>query len=107
MQVELLFFEGCPSQAAFLPRLRKLLDQAGENADVEQRLVQSDEAAQRERFLGSPTLRIDGVDVDPHAGERSDYGLRCRLYPTAEGVQGMPPDAWVLAALARAASKRR
>ena|SRR5215207_3401039 len=106
MQVELLFFEGCPSHAAFLPRLRTLLDRAGENADIEQRPVQSGEAAQRERFLGSPTLRIDGVDVDPHAGERSDYGLGCRLYPTAEGLQGMPPDAWVLEALARAAGER-
>ena len=106
MHVELLFFEDCPSHAAFLPRLRKLLNQAGVTAEIEQRRVQSDEAAHAERFLGSPTLRIDGVDIDPHAGERSDYGLRCRLYPTAEGLQGMPPDAWVLDALTRATGKR-
>ena len=102
MTIEVLYFQGCPSHAAFRPRLRELLAQAGVNAPVHEVPVESEEAAQRERFLGSPTLRIDGVDVDPHAGERSDYGLRCRLYPTAEGLQGTPPDALVLDALARA-----
>jgi hypothetical protein len=91
MQIELLFFDDCRSHAALLPRLRKLLDRAGVNADIEQPLVQSDEAAQRERFLGSPTLRIDGVDIDPRAGEQSDYGLRCRLYPTAEACRARRP----------------
>jgi hypothetical protein len=101
MTIELLYFHGCPSHAAFLPRLRELLAQAGVDAPIEQRQVQTDADAQRERFLGSPTLRIDGVDVDPDAGERTDYGLRCRLYPVAGGLRGVPPDEWVLAALRR------
>src|SRR3954453_10007452 len=104
MKVELLYFEGCPSRDAFLPRLHGLLAQAKVYVAVKQRRVESDEAAQRERFLGSPTLRVDGVDVDPGAAGRTDYGLKCRLYPTDEGLRGAPPDAWVLEALARAAS---
>jgi hypothetical protein len=100
MKIELLYFDGCPSHEAFLPRLRELLARAGaRDAPVQQRRVESDAAAQCERFLGSPTLRVDGVDVDPGAGERHDYGLKCRLYPTADGLAGTPPDAWVLAAL--------
>jgi hypothetical protein len=102
MTIELLYFDGCPGHEAFLPRLHELLDRAGVEAPVQQRRVQSDEDARRERFLGSPTLRIDGVDVDPGAGLQTDYGLRCRLYPTAEGLRGTPPDEWVLAALQRA-----
>ena len=81
MKVELLYFDGCPSHEAFLPRLLELLARADVEAPVEQRRVESDEAAQRERFLGSPTLRVDGVDIDPGAGDRTDYGLKCRLYP--------------------------
>lgn len=104
MKVELLYFDGCPSHEAFLARLEDLLGCAGVDVAVEQRRVESDAVAQSECFLGSPTLRVDGVDVEPGAGERSEYGLRCRLYPTAGGLRGAPPDEWVLDALTRAAS---
>ena len=102
MRIELLYFDGCPSHEAFVPRLHELLARAEVEVPVEQRRVESDEAAQSERFLGSPTLRVDGVDIDPGAGQRSDYGLKCRLYPTQEGLRGAPPDEWVLSALQRA-----
>ena len=102
MRIELWYFDGCPSHEAFLPRLRDLLAQGRLEVAVELRRVESDAVAQRERFLGSPTLRVDGIDVDPDAGGRTDYGLKCRLYPTSEGVRGIPPDEWVLAALRRA-----
>jgi hypothetical protein len=105
MKVELLFFDGCPSHEAFLPRLRELLAQAELEVHVAQRRVQSHEAAQRERFLGSPTLRVNGVDVEPGAGDRSDYGLKCRLYPTSEGLRGTPPDEWVVDALQQAVGR--
>ena len=62
------------------------------------------EAAEGERFLGSPTVRVDGEDIEPDAGERSPFGLKCRPYATPEGLRGLPPDEWVLAALARAGS---
>ena len=106
MTIELLYFDGCPSREAFLPRLRELIAQAGVDAPVLQRRVESDDAAQQERFLGSPTLRIDGVDVDPGAAQRDDYGLKCRLYPTPDGLRGVPADEWVFGALMRAARER-
>ena len=103
MTIELLYFDGCPSHEAFLPRLRELLAQAGVDAPVLARRVESADAAQRERFLGSPTLRIDGVDIDPGAAQREDFGLKCRLYSTPSGLRGTPADEWVLDALARSA----
>jgi hypothetical protein len=102
VRIELLYFAGCPSHEAFRPRLIELLGQAGVHAPVDERRVESGPAAQRERFLGSPTLRVDGVDVDPGAADRTDYGLKCRLYRTDEGLLGTPPDEWVLDALRRA-----
>jgi hypothetical protein len=50
-----------------------------------------------------PRLRIDGADIEPGASDRRDYGLTCRLYPTAGGLAATPPDAWVLDALRAAA----
>jgi hypothetical protein len=104
MTIELLYFDGCPSHEAFLPRLRALLAQVGVDAQVAERRVESDDDARRERFLGSPTLRVDGIDVEPDASDRTGYGLKCRLYRTDEGLSGTPRDEWVLAALRRAAA---
>ncbi len=106
MNVEVLYFDGCPSHESLLPRLRELMAQAGVDVAVQLTQVESVEAAERERFLGSPTLRIDGEDVDPTASERSDFGLKCRLYPGAEGLRGTVPDELVLAALTRAREPR-
>jgi hypothetical protein len=106
MKIEVLYFEGCPSFEAFLPRLEELLGRAELDVAVEHRRVGSDAGAQNARFLGSPTLRVEGVDVEPGAPERSDYGLKCRLYRTADGLRDAPPDEWVLDALGRAATTR-
>jgi len=102
MKVEVLYFDGCPSHRALMPKLRELMEEAGVDVPVELRRVESVEAADRERFLGSPTLRIDGQDVDPPASERTDFGLKCRLYATAGGLRGTVPDDLVIAALTRA-----
>lgn len=99
VKIELLYFDGCPGHAELRARLPRLLEQAEVDATIEERSFDSERAARRERFLGSPTLRIDGHDVDPDAADRHHYGLRCRLYPTEDGLQRAPPDAWVTNAL--------
>lgn len=106
MKLEVLYFDGCPSHEALMPRLRMLMAPVGVDAPVELRHVESVEAAEPERFLGSPTLRVDSEDVDPTAGERTDFGLKCRLYPSPDGFRGTVPDEFVVAALARARDAR-
>ena len=99
MKVELLYFDGCPSYEILLPKLRELLDREGVGDEIELRQVESLEAAEGERFLGSPTVRVDGADVDPGAGERRDFGLKCRLYRSNEGTSGLPPEGWIIQAV--------
>jgi hypothetical protein len=103
MKIELLYFDGCPSYAELLPRLRELLASEGIEQQIELQRVETPEEAERERFLGSPTVRVDGEDIDPSAKARRDYGLECRLYRTKEGLVRTPPEAWVRAALRHAA----
>jgi hypothetical protein len=98
--IELLYFDGCPNHDELVPHLRELLAKAGIDAAIELRHVETVEDAERERFLGSPTVRVDGRDVDPGAEGRDDYGMKCRLYATADGLRGTPPDAWILSAVA-------
>lgn len=99
MTVEMLHTEGCPNAADYLPRLRQLVARTGVSEPVRVRVVPGHDEAQRERFLGSPTVRVNGRDVDPAADERRDYGLSCRLYAGPDGLRGTPPDEWVLAML--------
>jgi len=102
VRIEVLYFEGCPGHTALIASLPELMIQACVDESIRLTAVESVADAHRERFLGSPTLRIDGQDVDPDASRRNDYGLKCRLYRTAAGLRGTVPDELVLAALTRA-----
>jgi hypothetical protein len=63
------------------------------------RAVETPEAAELERFLGSPTIRVDGRDIDRTAEARTDFGLKCRLYRHGDDLVRSPPEAWLRAAL--------
>ena len=99
MRIEILYFEGCPGYAELAPHVRTLIADAGVEADVHVVEVGDPGSALRQRFLGSPTLRVDGVDVEPAAEQRDDYGMKCRLYATAEGLRRLPSDDLILEAL--------
>jgi hypothetical protein len=101
VRIELLYFDGCPNHEALLPRLREVVADTDASADVHLRRITDDRTARRERFLGSPTVRVDGRDVEPDAEYRTDYGMKCRLYRTAAGLSGQPPEEWLRAALRR------
>ena len=98
--IELLHFDGCPGHERLLPTVERLVAEYGGSLRV--RAVETVEAAEAERFLGSPSLRVNGVDVDPGAADRTDFGLKCRIYRSAEGQSGVPPEGWVRAALEHA-----
>ena len=102
--VQVLWVEGCPHCQTLLRGVEALLARTGHPARVELRRVRSAGEARALRFLGSPTLRIDGRDVDPAAEGRTDYGIGCRLYSAADGMSGTPPAALVLRALEAAAA---
>jgi hypothetical protein len=104
MEIELLYFDDCPGHAELRERLPRLLEQAGVKTTIQERRIDSEDEAIAQRFLGSPTLRIDGHDVDPPAHLREDYGLRCRLYPSAQGLQRRPADAQITKALGASGS---
>ncbi|MBE0447846.1 MAG: DUF2703 domain-containing protein [Actinobacteria bacterium] len=78
------------------------MDELGIDQPVEVVDVQSDEQANEKRFIGSPTIRINGLDVDRNARGVTDYGLRCRIYQTEKGLQGWPSKKMVLSAFKEA-----
>jgi hypothetical protein len=99
VKVELLYFEGCPGYETVLERVRRLLHDAGGDTDIELRRVETPEAATAARFLGSPTVRVDGRDIERGAEDRTDFGLKCRLYRGPGGASPVPPEQWLIDAL--------
>ena len=107
MRVELLYWEGCPSHPAALADLREAMSAlALDPGAISVREISTQADAERERFVGSPTIRIDGADVQPTGGE--PFGLTCRIYERRNGrVSPTPDPADVRAALAAAHDERR
>ena len=91
MKVELLWWEGCPSYPETLADLQGVLAEEGVDAEVELVEVETDEQARTERFPGSPTVRLDGVDAIPPP-ETEPFSLTCRLYRLRDGRISATPD---------------
>jgi hypothetical protein len=83
-RIEFLYWEGCPSHPEALELVQQVLAERGLDAELELREVHTHEEAEELRFPGSPTIRVDGRDVDP-AGAQAAPSLSCRLYRLADG----------------------
>lgn len=90
MKVELFYFDSCPSYLKALENARQALRLEGLAEDVDLVNVLSEQDAQDKRLIGSPTIRIDGVDVEgPEADERG-YAYGCRVYSDNGHMAGWP-----------------
>jgi hypothetical protein len=101
MNVEILTFEGCPNAEAARELAQRIVAELRPDAAVEHVDVADPAAAERLRFLGSPTIRVNGVDIEPGAGERTEYVYACRIYRTERGAEGIPDERWLRDALRR------
>jgi hypothetical protein len=97
--IEVLMFEGCPNVEATLAEVRTAIAATNESVDVKIVPVDDVEAAVRLRFLGSPTVRVDGIDIEVSASARNDYGLQCRIYENGGRLQGVPSAESIVSAL--------
>jgi hypothetical protein len=82
--VEFLYWAGCPSHPEARELLEEILQARGADAAVNVREVRTQEEARKLAFPGSPTIRIDGRDVDP-AGAEEPPSLSCRIYRLPNG----------------------
>lgn len=88
LSVEFLYFRDCPGREATLALLDRVLEEEGAAAEVVQIEVPGPDAAEEHRFVGSPSIRIDGVDLEgPEVEAAMGYGWRCRQYGEAEPGQ--------------------
>jgi hypothetical protein len=85
VKIEFFFWEDCPSHPKAWDLLQEVLAEEGVQADVERIEVVTDEEAARWSFPGSPTIRVDGVDVDAMGAGQMGTALTCRVYVLEDG----------------------
>jgi hypothetical protein len=102
-RVEILYFDGCPNHEAARAIVERVAAELRLEPEIDGVRVLDADAAAQLRFLGSPTVRVDGRDVEPGAEEREDFVFSCRVYRSERGISGQPDVDWVRKALSRAA----
>ena len=101
MKVEIFYFQGCPNYKPASERLRAVIRQEGISADINEIEVPNEASAKDLCFLGSPTIRVNGVDIEPASRNAGVTGFACRRYP-----DGLPSTEMILAALREARGQR-
>jgi hypothetical protein len=84
-KIEFLFWEDCPSHPEAWKRLQEVMAELGVETPVEKIEVLTDEEAGRLSFPGSPTIRVDGTDIDPTGAAQMGTALTCRVYVLEDG----------------------
>ena len=86
-RIELLYFESCPLYKDALENLRAVLAKHQIDIEVELVNVDSPEKTERLRFYGSPSIRVNGVDLE---GRDNGYSYTCRIYEINDQQLGVP-----------------
>lgn len=75
LEIECLFAPGCASRQDTVDLVDKAVGEQGLAAAIREIVIASPEEAVRSRFLGSPSIRVNGRDIEPGADGRSDFGM--------------------------------
>jgi hypothetical protein len=97
MKVEVLYFEGCPNHKAAVERVQSVMNEQGIAPNLAEVEVPDAEAAKAVGFLGSPSIRVNGLDIDPTSRTATGSGFACRYY-----AGGLPSEDMIRAALREA-----
>jgi hypothetical protein len=102
MKVEIFYFSGCPNHLPAVGLVREALQQEGVSAELVEVEVNDVATARLVRFLGSPSIHVNGQDVEPSARSAQGFGMTCRTYTNQGQRAGVPPVDWIRAAVREA-----
>jgi hypothetical protein len=103
--IDVLYVEECPNYPDTLALVQRVGTELGIDVELRTTLIADQAAAEGARFPGSPTVRVDGRDVEPGSQPPAEYTLACRLYRLEHRFAGQPEERWVREALLRAAGR--
>ena len=99
MNIRFLYYEDCPSHETALERLQMVMNQENISSEVEVIKVETEDQANSWKFVGSPTILINGEDIVPPP-EDAQYNLTCRAYRLENGrISPLPSEIMIRDAL--------
>ena len=104
VRIEILARADCDSRGMAISVVERAVEEIGVPADVEIIEVKTLAQAKKLLFPGSPTVRVDGRDVDRQPNGGGDVSLGNRIYRTERGLAGWPDEQWVREAILLAAA---
>ena len=104
MQIELLWFDGCPNHESARAAVAQVLASRGLEPELIESIRVDAATAVDVQFPGSPTIRVDGRDIEPGFQDPGTYALSCRVYATSTGLRGQPETTWIERAIEYALS---
>ena len=104
MKIEFLYFDGCPSWIPALQNLKAVVSETFQESEIRLIHIRSVEDAERHNFQGSPSIRVDGSDME---GKDEGYGYKCRLYEEDGRLSGVPSTELIQKCLNRLSDKQK
>ncbi len=104
MTVEVFYIDGCPNHRPTVDRVKELLNDLRSPAELIEVPVTDLGSALAYGFLGSPTVRVNGIDVEPAARTSNQFGFMCRTYLDGTNREGVPSVELIRQALEQAQS---
>jgi len=99
MKIELLYVRDCPNHDPTIEAVRGVLLESGLPLEISEIEISSPTQAMTFLFPGSPTVRVDGKDVEPGFSSPSNFGVSCRSYLVNGRRQGVPDREWIREAI--------
>ena len=103
--IEVLYVPDCPNYQGTLALVERVRAELGIDTELRTTLIVDQAGADQARFPGSPTVRVDGHDVEPGAEPVAEPTVACRLYRLEHRFAGQPEERWIRQALLRAADR--
>jgi hypothetical protein len=101
LEIRVLYFDGCPNAEPTIRLVRSLLAETATEATVIETVISTAEEANEYHFLGSPSVQINDVDIEPQRRAES-FDFSCRLYRTEAGTSGVPSRELLASAISNA-----
>jgi hypothetical protein len=95
MTLELLYLPGCPNHSAAVSLVRNVLEAEGLSTHFGETPISDYDEAMMHSFPGSPTLRVNGQDIENVPSGSLKVGFACRTYVVDGKLQGVPPRSWL------------
>ena len=105
MKVEVFYIDGCPNRQPAVERVNELLQEFRLTGNVLEVPVTDSASAIAARFLGSPTIHVNSIDIEPSSRTLDQFGLMCRTYVDGPRRDGVPSAELIRRALLEASNQ--